>query len=71
MIIETKFNVDNYIFIIEEYKIKQGVITCIQTQIIKGDIHTYITYSVKTNTGLMFLSEDKLFKTKEELIASL
>lgn len=71
MKIETKYNLSDEIWLIEDQRAKRGIITCIDfKQIVKEDY--IIIYSIRINGNpAIFSSENNVFKTKEELIASL
>jgi len=71
MIIKTKFNLNDEVWLIEDQQVKNGIISCIDARIIlKEDL--LIVYGIRiNNNSAIHSTENKIFKTKEELIASL
>ena len=71
MTINTKFNIRDIIYLMHDNKVIREHITSILTETIidhKGVIVTETRY--KTNTSKVF-TEDKIFSSKEELLATL
>lgn len=72
MIIETKYNINDTVFFIKENEILMGSIMALSVSV-NENIH--VRYSVKcispNYSEVTELKGDMLFKTKEELIASL
>ena len=71
MIIETKFNYGNKVYSMIDNKVAQFTIlnTFIECKNCGQDLT--INYSIESTLGSRVENENKLFKTKEELIKSL
>lgn len=70
MKIETKFNLDDEVFVIWENKVCHAVVTAIDIHI--SCLPMKIIYQVQFETaGIIGFYEERLFATKQELIDSL
>lgn len=71
MIIETAHNINEEVWLIEDRKVKKGIVTCIQPTVIKAE-ELFTVYGIKINdNSAINVSEQYLFKSREELITSL
>ena len=67
--VETKFNSDDYVWTIIDNEVVQGCIGEIVIKAFCNDIS--LVYNVAYNGHRTFREENKMFSSKEELIASL
>lgn len=73
MTFETKYNVDDKVWIYLDGKVREFPIQTIDIRISKKEIETkyYLNVGTKDDYKCHLISEDKCFATKEELIKSL
>lgn len=73
MKIETKYSINDTVYLLAESAVWTGVITEIRVTV--NNNYTMVRYNVKCSLpkpeNFTLLKEDRLFKTKEELVASL
>lgn len=68
MTIETKFNIWDKVYFLSDNRCENDFITHIRIEIYSNE--TKIIYDVK-DSYISYIYEDKLFKTKEELVKDL
>ena len=76
MTIETKFNIGDKVWFLSETKPNKGVIEYAQVfaHMFEGTLTAHATYTLAQKKGSVFcvtLAENKLFRTKQELLDSL
>ena len=74
MVIETKYNIGDEVWVVKGGRARVGHIQslCFHQFLCVGDVHTRISYDVSSEGDFLYhINEIDLFPTKEDLIKSL
>lgn len=71
MKIESKFNIGDYLFFLDENRINCMQVSCIDIKIFKDNIDLFYVFGGVGGIYPPYKTEKQVFKTKQELIASL